>query len=284
MKGGYWVRRTIRCKNGMRYKSQYWDGPRKPRKDRRPGSSSIAKKDNNLQSQSRKLAMILNCNFGVKDYLLTLTYDALHLPDTADGAGKLCQLFMRRLTRALKAAGQSCRWVWSTCDKSMSSGHVGEPVRLHHHVVISGFDLEQLPPLQEIWGNGFVNLRRLEEQKDVAAGQVALDPVAVYITRQAVEGPNRQKWHSSRGMEKPVITKVESLIAPEPMKTPAGAIIMDSSEYNAETGSQFMAYYLPPRRRKERNSKGGPNDLRQGSSEDDQGRSEGQDLQRQGHI
>lgn len=250
MKGGYWVRRTIKCKNGMRYKSQYWDGPKKPRSDRRPGSSSLARKDSNAQSQARKLAMILNCNFGVKDYLLTLTYDDLHLPDTADEADKLCQLFMRRLTRVLKAAGRSCRWVWSTCDKSMRSGHVGESVRLHHHVVISGLDLEPMPDIGGIWKNGFADLKRLEEHKDMAPGQVALDPVAAYIARQAVEGPNRQKWHSSRGMEKPVVSRVESLAAPEPMKTPAGAVIIDSSEYNAENGTQFMAYYLPPRRRR----------------------------------
>lgn len=251
-KGGYWVRRTVKCANGMRYKSQFWDGPRKPRRDRRAGSSSLAQKDRNAGGASRRLAMVLNCNFVSSDYLLTLTYDEQHLPEDPAGADRQCMLFMRRLIKALKKAGAAVKYVWSTADKNMKSGKVGEPVRLHHHVVMTGFDQDSIRPVAEIWGQGFVSVKKLEEQQDMAPGQVPLDPVAAYIVKQAADGPNSQKWHSSRGMEKPEVVKVETLAAPEPMKTPAGAVIMDASEFNPETGTHFMAYYLPPRKRRKR--------------------------------
>lgn len=249
-KGGCWVRRTIKCKNGMRYKSQFWDGPRRPRKDRRAGSSSLAQKDRNANTAPRRLAMLLNCNFTGRDCLLTLTYSDEHLPADPDAADAACRLFFRRLIRECQKMGLQLSYVWTTADKSMRSGHVGDPVRLHHHIVVSGLDLERLRPLEEIWGQGFVNVKRLEEHPDMAPGQVPLDPIAAYLALQAVTGPGRQKWHSSRGMEKPEVVKVETLAAPEPMKTPAGAVVMDMSDYDPETGTHFMAYYLAPRKRR----------------------------------
>lgn len=233
-------------------KSQFFVGERKPRAPKRKGSSSLAKKDSNMNQAVRRLARILNCNFHKGDLFVTLTYDEEHfeklggLPENAD---KACQLFWRRLSRTLSDIGIKIRGVWITADKDEATG---APVRLHHHMVIGaeGFDitwkdrkLESCKvngrDLASIWGNGSVHVEYLKSQDDYTA-------VANYMARQAVGGANAKKWHTSRGLDKPVVLSEKVSASPHELRAPGGADVKEIGHYDEQTGSHYIRYIRRP--------------------------------------
>ena len=229
-------------------KSQFFVGERKPRAPKKKGSSSLSKKDSNMNQAVRRLARVLNCNFTKGDLFLTLTYDEHHLnrlENKADNADKACQLFWRRISRILSDIGVKIRGVWITADKDEASGN---PVRLHHHLVVGseGFDItwenKKLigckingREVSEIWGNGSVHVEYLKQQDDYTA-------VANYMVRQAVGGMDAKKWHTSRGLAKPIVVSEKAIIAPSVLRAPGGADVREMGRYDEQTGTHYIRY------------------------------------------
>ena len=249
------MRRTIRSGSVIE-RSQFFVGERKPRRDRRKGNSTMAKKDANMKTAVRCLARVLNCNFHKGDLLITLTYDDEHLgkcAETPEQAEQTVWKFIRRLSYALGKLGADLKTVWITADKDEKSGRY---VRLHHHLVVSGenFTIERQDgvitnvlvgkkPLRKMWGNGFVNVEPLAEQPDYT-------PIANYFVRQAVNGTDTKKWHSTRNMEKPIIESEIVTVSPSELRAPGGATVLEVGPYDIENGSHYIRYI-----RKARNEK-----------------------------
>lgn len=237
--------RTIRSGRVIE-KSQFYLGERKPRKPRRKGSSSIAKKDQNLKTAERRLAQTLNCNFGEGDVFLTLTYDEEHLSalgsDPGKAADRTCALFIRRLSRELGKLGIKQKLVWITADKDEGSL---EDVRLHHHVIIKreGFEVGKLlavagRTVEDIWGQGLTSFELLREQDDYT-------PLAVYLVRQAINGPDAKKWHPSRGLEKPIVKNEVLVTKVKELRAPGGVEVKEIGRFDVETGSHYIRYIAP---------------------------------------
>ena len=245
--GGYWMVRTVKSGKVVE-KSQFFVGDRKPRAPRKKGCSTLAKKDSNMNQAVRRLARVLNCNFGKGDLFFTLTYDAQHLdqienqPEKAD---KACQLFWRRISRALADIGIKIRGVWVTADKDEATGN---PVRLHHHLVVGaeGFDIKWVDRklesccingrnLVDLWGHGSVHVEYLRHQDDYTA-------LANYMVRQSVGGMDAKKWHTSRGLEKPIILSEKATASPHELRAPGGADVKEISRYDEQTGSHYIRY------------------------------------------
>ena len=245
MTGGCWMIRTIRSGRVIE-KSQFYLGERKPRKPRRKGSSSIAKKDQNLKTAERRLAQTLNCNFGEGDVFLTLTYDEEHLSalgsDPGKAADRTCALFIRRLSRELGKLGIKQKLVWITADKDEGSL---EDVRLHHHVIIKreGFEIGKLlavagRAVEDIWGQGLTSFELLRDQDDYT-------PLAVYLVRQAINGPDAKKWHPSRGLEKPIVKNEVLVTKVKELRAPGGVEVKETGRFDVETGSHYIRYIAP---------------------------------------
>lgn len=248
MTGGYWMIRTIRSGRVIE-KSQFYVGARKPRAPK-TGSTTAARRDKNMNTAIRNLARIINCNWGKNDILLTLTYDEQHLPESAEDAQRLCSLFWRRLGRVLKDAGERLHGFWTVCDKDDE----GNPVRLHHHCVLSCNGISVLwaddgtlescgingRALSDIWGNGGVNVELLRDQDDYT-------PVAAYILRQTVNTADAKKWHASRGLEKPVIESETITVSPRELRAPGGAYVSEVGHYDVDTGNHYIRYIRRPR-------------------------------------
>lgn len=245
--------RTIRSGKVIE-KSQFFVGERKPRSDRRKGSTTLIKQDRNMSDAVRRLARILNCNFGKDDLFVTLTYDSE--PESIEEADKACALFWRRLTRTFKefVPGEKLKGVWITSDKDDKTG---EHVRLHHHIVLSGvgiqcsFDEKSRSArvgdreLSDIWKNGFVHVEYLQDQDDYT-------PVAAYLVRQAATSADAKKWHPTRGLEKPIIESERIVENPKELHTPPGADVQEIGEYDKETGTHYVRYIR--KRRKDKNN------------------------------
>lgn len=237
--------RTIRSGNSIE-KTQFYVGERKPRADRRKGSSSRAKMETNLTAAGRVLGRTINCNWHAGDLFLTLEYDDPHLPKSAAASDKQAALFWRRLSRELKRQGVKVRGLWLTADKDKK----GNPTRLHVHGILSaeGTTLDWNPEtgkfvsckigtrdLTELWGNGGVHVEPLWERDDYT-------PLAVYLVRQAAAAPDGKKWHPSRGLRKPIIESERVVAYPRPLRAPGGAKVHEIGRYDEETGTHYIRY------------------------------------------
>lgn len=236
MKGGYWVIRTIRSGNVIEKSMFPYEGSGRPRRMRRRGSTTQQKKDSNMNQAARRLGRVLNCNFSAGDLLLTLTYDSAHLPKDPEGADRECGLFMRRLDRELKKIGVELKYVWITADKDYDKKTDSiKQARLHHHLVVSSFPMDQIRSLEKIWKKGRVLSEPLRLQDDYSS-------LAAYLVRQAAAEADDKKWHPSRGMEKPVLVEEMIVQKPKELHTPGGANVHEIGPYDSDTGTHYIRY------------------------------------------
>lgn len=251
---GYWMIRTIRSGKVIE-RSQFFVGEKKPRSDRKKGSSSLTKQDRNLSDAVRRLARVLNCNFDKNDLFITLSYDDEHLPKDPAEAEKIFGCFWRRLSRTIGqfSVGTKLKGVWITADKDEKTG---APVRLHHHLVISPVGMTVSlgsgtgsvnveiggKEISEIWKNGFVYCEYLKAQDDYTS-------LAGYLARQAAAAPDQKKWHPTRNLEKPVIESEKIVENPKELHTPPGADVQEFGEYDKDTGTHYVRYIRRPRKK-----------------------------------
>lgn len=251
--GGYWMIRTLRSGRVIE-KSQFYVGERKPRAKRRKGGSSAKKRDSNAMSAVRRYARTLNCNFAAgAGLLLTLHYDAAHLPADKAAAERELENFWRRLGYRLKKAGYELR---ATGITSELDGETGERVRLHHHLVISregvtvtrngrgelcalagGVDL------REIWKLGGVDVERISEaQEDITS-------IAVYFLKQVETADDEKRWKSTRNLKKPVVESERVSAVSRVLRAPGGATVSEVGHYDEANGSHYIRYIRRPRQK-----------------------------------
>lgn len=211
------------------------------------GASSEKKQENNRQQAILALARTLNCNYSHGDGYLTLSFtdDALAAcGGTLEGAKKAGRKFLDRVAYRMKKHGKVLKWVMVP---SELNGETGELVRVHVHVVISGHGLRLEDgvfwlydeKLEDVWGNGDVDVQILRRQKDYY-------PLARYLILQARGAADEKKYSVSRNMVKP---KVEHLYtwSPSPLRVPPGASALPGTRYDPETGVNFVRY-IPAQR------------------------------------
>lgn len=211
------------------------------------GASSEKKQENNRQQAILALARTLNCNYSHGDGYLTLSFADEALAacgGTLEGAKKAGRKFLDRVAYRMKKHGKVLKWVMVP---SELNGETGELVRVHVHVVISGHGLRLEDgvfwlydeKLEDVWGNGDVDVQILRRQKDYY-------PLARYLILQARGAADEKKYSVSRNMVKP---KVEHLYtwSPSPLRVPPGASTLPGTRYDPETGVNFVRY-IPAQR------------------------------------
>ena len=282
------MERKYKCRNGVIERTRFpvCENAR-PRRSRTKGNTPPRKQEANFNSSLRKLARILNCNYShTSGLLVTLDYDqsGLHklcalaglteretawaLGKRVDKVGSWTQAGkkhadkeqeaqeMEQAAQKLRAAAEKQMNLWIRRVKrhygaamkyvavtSDVDGETGEVVRIHHHLPIEAAGISW-NLLQQQWRLGSVDIRCLRGQADYT-------PVAVYLLRQVRRQPDAKKYAVSRGMLAPEITEREVLGSPE-IKAPAGARVLERSEYNPETVVQYIRYVpkkREPRRR-----------------------------------
>lgn len=211
------------------------------------GASSEKKQENNRQQAILALARTLNCNYSHGDGYLTLSFtdDALAAcGGTLAGAKKAARKFLGRVAYRMKKHGKVLKWVMVPSERD---GETGELVRVHVHVVISGHGLRLEDgvfwlygeKLEDVWGNGTVDVQILRRQKDYY-------PLARYLILQARGAADEKKYSVSRNMVKP---RVEHLYtwSPAPLRVPTGASALPGTRYDPEAGVNFVRY-IPAQR------------------------------------
>lgn len=244
------VERKYICKNGVVESTRFAVGSNTQRiKGKRTGKKcSIKKQTENDKIAVRTLARVLNCNFVKHDLLITLKWsdEALRklyakvrktgIKESDDGwmdavrkaADHECMLWQRRIGRKLPGDVQ-LKMVAATSDMD---GDTGEVKRVHSHIVMTG-GIISWDELQRQWKNGSVNIRQISEQDDYT-------PIAVYMLRQVRRVPEKNRYRTTRNMEKPKIEERE-ISGNAPIRLPGGAKLLER-QYDAEFIGQYVRY------------------------------------------
>lgn len=213
-------------------KSKFWLSSAGKVRGARTHTTSARKQDKNDQDAVKRLARWINCNFGYKDLFVTLEYDEAGLQQIGgkrEAAEKELGLFLRRLGRAMKKAGLELRYAGG-CTSDMD-GETKADARVHHHIVLPQ---EAAPFLEDAWHMGAYYTRSLRKQDDYTA-------IAAYIIAQVRRVPDAKKYKVSRNLKKPVVYEREAKRAGA-MRNPAGTVLMESSQYDIESGSHYIRY------------------------------------------
>ena len=232
----------------------YVDERVKVRRGKVKGNTGAAKRDANARAAVKACARTLNCNANCRDVLVKGSYSEEWLWEFSalDEKGKritdwkkqdrLTAAALRKIRTALRKQGVEMRalWVHSEID-----GESGRPVRPHVHIVLMGGGVifrdgewwigEKT--ITELWGMGSTYTEPLHDQVDYT-------PLAVYLLRQARRGENVKKYSCTRNLKKPEITE-QVVTTAGAMKAPARALLLESGEYNIETGCHYIRYLAP---------------------------------------
>lgn len=196
----------------------------------RRGKSSAKQLKRNEEEAVLVLARQLNANCKGGDLFLSLKYSDRSLPDTREEAKRTAKNFMRRIARAYrKATGKKLKWWLVTASVSSKTG---QPVRLHHHVVMDAMDWELIA---KHWPPEEFSYRRLDATGDYTA-------IARYMIRNAGYGGERA-WSHSQGIRQPKYTEPIPVKRAGTVKVPPEARIVER-EVREDSDAGFSASYI----------------------------------------
>ena len=129
---------------------------------KRSKPTSAAQKKLNQRHREEKLVRLLHANFTPDDLEIHLTYQ--HQPESPEEAQRLLRNYIRRVQRARKKQGLPPLKYIAVTEKGSKNG------RYHHHVTLSGgMDRDEL---ENLWGLGYANSRRLQFTRAASPGSV----------------------------------------------------------------------------------------------------------------
>lgn len=200
MKEGYWVIRTYTA-GSIGEKIKYWVSGIKPVRSRRRVSADVNRLEKNEKQSEKNLARILNTNFGREGVLVGLDYSdkayeqifkgCKNQAEVIERAKHQVSLCLRRVQREAKKQGIDVKAVLVTADLD---GETGEPVRVHHHIVVNK---EAAELFGSKWKHGqSVDYEYLySDQKDRTA-------LAHYLMSQISHIPGGKAYITTRNLEK----------------------------------------------------------------------------------
>lgn len=165
------------------FEKQTGRGPR-----RQPTSEVQARL--NEHNAEQKLIRLLNANFTPEDIEIHLTYSDENLPETPEEVKRDAQNFLRRVKRLREREGlDDLKYV------VVPSGGF-EGTRFHLHITMNGGIDRNV--LEELWGYGYANSRKLQFNENGVEG------LARYVARQFTahkgELPFGKRWSASRNL------------------------------------------------------------------------------------
>lgn len=170
----------------------------------------------NQRNRVKQLTRLINCNFGPKDWFITLTC----------GDRQSYESVMKHKTSYIGKVNRACKKKGLPPPKWISVIERGEKGREHIHLIISGgLSAEELIGF---WQQGKVILSKLEEGGDYVG-------LANYISKEPPE-ERRRRWSTSRNLEKPRIkrTEIKKTARTKAIRVPKGYKEVQRSSYFSE--------------------------------------------------
>ena len=147
----------------------------------------------NRERARRRLALLMDANFGRNDLHVTLTYRGT--PPDYEQARKDVRNYLRAVKRMREKAGlPEMKYIYVLEEE----GGDGEKRRIHVHLMMTGGISREV--LEEKWGRGYANCDRLQPEEGTG-----LLELARYFTKQGME-KHRRAWSASKNLRKPRTT------------------------------------------------------------------------------
>lgn len=139
----------------------------------------------NQRNAAKHLTRLVRKNFGEEDLALHITYRDSEKPESPEAAARDLNNYLRRLKRRYRKLGVELKYI--ACTEYGKKGG-----RCHHHLIVSGgIDRDTL---EETWGKGYANSKRLQFEED---GMAALSH---YMVKDAIF---YKRWNGSRNLIQP---------------------------------------------------------------------------------
>ncbi len=181
--------REKRVSSGMREEIFIYPEFAKAKKGKRASkykASSETQQRLNNKNAVRKLARLINCNFGKKDILVTVEYQDWNRPDTLEQVQKDIRDYIRRLRYYYRKNSKVLKYIIVFEAGELRGNY-------HVHIFLSGgVDRDKI---ESLWGRGCANCKRL--QPDYYQG---LDRVAGYVSKSPL---GSKRWIPSKNLDKP---------------------------------------------------------------------------------
>ncbi len=141
-----------------------------------------------------------NTNFGAEDIGVTLTYEGII---TEERARRDVVNYLRCVKRWRKSQGLSdLKYMyvieWNATPEPLDD----KPIRVHHHVIMSGMDRDVA---ERLWKHGYANARRLQLDEN------GISALAAYMMK---DPKGKKRWCCSKNLKDPVITVADKKISP----------------------------------------------------------------------
>lgn len=147
----------------------------------------------NRERARRRLALLMDANFGRNDLHVTLTYRGT--PPDYEQARKDVRNYLRAVKRMREKAGlPEMKYIYVLEEE----GADGEKRRIHVHLMMTGGISREA--LEEKWGRGYANCDRLQPEEGNG-----LMELARYFTKLEQE-KHRRAWSASKNLRKPRTT------------------------------------------------------------------------------
>lgn len=234
----------------------------KRRGTRCKGASTRAKILRNEQETVKRLARLINCNFGEGDLWLQLLYPAGEEPATLEEAKEIITKKLRRIAALhKKRTGEKLRWILVD---SNTDPRTGAETVIHHHLVMDRLAWEDVTAE---WPEGRISYRLLDNRGDYTG-------IAKYMIDNAARG-SKNRWRCSQGLKKPIYTvpvAIDEELLGEKITPPKGAEVRESvCSLDEESGgrSSYLRCVSPAEKTRAR-AGGGP--LKSGKNREAAGR------------
>lgn len=147
----------------------------------------------NRERARRRLALLMDANFGRNDLHVTLTYRGT--PPDYEQARKDVRNYLRAVKRMREKAGlPEMKYIYVLEEE----GGDGEKRRIHVHLMMTGGISREA--LEEKWGRGYANCDRLQPEEGNG-----LMELARYFTKLEQE-KHRRAWSASKNLRQPRTT------------------------------------------------------------------------------
>lgn len=147
----------------------------------------------NRERARRRLALLMDANFGRNDLHVTLTYRGT--PPDYEQARKDVRNYLRAVKRMREKAGlPEMKYIYVLEEE----GGDGEKRRIHVHLMMTGGVSREA--LEEKWGRGYANCDRLQPEEGTG-----LLELARYFTKLEQE-KHRRAWSASKNLRQPRTT------------------------------------------------------------------------------
>lgn len=201
--------------------------------------SKEAKDRANLSAAYKKLEMELAANYRRGDLWITLTFDDEHLPQTRAQVQTRVKRFTQRLRRVREGRHMDLVYHYAIEHKHLSKDEVMNG-RWHIHMVLNstGKDYKML---QQLWGQGRVDIDRLQVNKDRN-----FETLARYMCKEPRDKLGLRLWSSSRNCAKPEKDR-QRVDDDYKLTIPRGAMVLSDTGYVTTVYGRyrFVRYILP---------------------------------------